>query len=56
VPPTAAGIFLPPLIEFEANNESEQKITLSELTRNSMQNEKRYGVNILIKLIEENDQ
>lgn len=56
VPPTAAGIFLPPLIEFEANNESEQKITLSELTRNSMQNEKRYGVNIIIKLIEENDQ
>jgi hypothetical protein len=52
VPPIGA-VFLPPLIEFEANNEPEQKITLSELTRGSMQNNRRYGVNILIKLIEQ---
>lgn len=54
--PPIGGVILPPLIEFEANNEPEQKITLSELTRGSMKNERRNGVNILIKLIEENDQ
>jgi hypothetical protein len=53
--PPIAGVILPPLIEFEANNETEQKITLSDLTRGSMQNNRRYGVNISIKLIEEND-
>ena len=30
--PPIGGVMLPPLIEFEANNELEQKITLSELT------------------------
>jgi len=56
LPPAVAGVYLPPLIEFEANNEPEQKITLSELTNGSMKNTRRDGVNILIKLIEENDQ
>jgi hypothetical protein len=54
--PPIGGVYLPPLIEFDANNEPEQKITLSELSRGSMHNERRYGINILIKLIEENDQ
>jgi hypothetical protein len=53
--PPIGGVILPPLIEFEANNEPEQKITLSEMTQGSMSNNRRYGVNILIKLIEEND-
>jgi len=52
--PPIIGVILPPLIEFEANNEPEQKITLSELSNGSMKNEKRSGMNILIKLIEEN--
>ncbi len=46
------GVFLPLLIEFEANNEPEQKITLAELTQGSEQNTRRDGVIILIKLIE----
>ena len=54
--PPIGGVILPPLIEFDANNEPEQKITLSELTVGSMKNTNRHGVNILIKLIEENDQ
>jgi hypothetical protein len=56
MPTMSPAVFLPPLIEFEANNETEQKITLSELTNGSMKNSRRDGVNILIRLIEENDQ
>jgi hypothetical protein len=55
-PPMAGAVYLPPLIEFEANNEPEQKITLSELTNGSMKNAARQGVNIVIKLIGEDDQ
>jgi len=56
LPPAASAsgsVFLPPMIEFEANNEAEQKITLNELTRGSMQNNRRHGVIILLKQIEE---
>src|SRR4030095_9938021 len=54
--PTAAPfgfVFLPPMIEFEAKDDPEQRFTLSELTRGSMQNNRRQGLTILIKLIEE---
>jgi hypothetical protein len=54
--PPIIGVILPPLIEFEANNEAEQKITMSELSNGSMKNNRRSGINILIKLVEENDQ
>ncbi len=51
--PPIGGVMLPPLIEFEANNELEQKITLNELTRGSMRNDRRSGVIITLRLIEE---
>ena len=54
--PTAAPfgfVFLPPMIEFEANNEPEQKFTLNELTRGSMQNNRRHGLIISLRLIED---
>ena len=51
--PPIGGVMLPPLIEFEANNEMEQRITLSELTRGSMQNSRRHGLIILLRQIEE---
>ena len=45
--------YLPPLIEFEANNEDERLLTLAELTGNSMSNSRRHGLKIHIKLIDE---
>lgn len=51
-PPIAAAM-LPPLIEFVANNEPEQKITLSTLTAGSMENNRRYGLIITIKNVED---
>jgi hypothetical protein len=44
---------LPPLIEFDANNEDEQTITLSELTHGGFKNAKRQGMIINIKRISE---
>ena len=43
------GVYLPPMIEFEANNEMEQRFTLNELTRGSMRNENRHGLTIVLK-------
>lgn len=45
--------FLPPLIEFDANNEDEQLLTLSELSHGSMPNSRRQGVKITITRIDE---
>lgn len=53
VPPFAQPIFLPPLIEFKANNEKEQVITMSELTNGIEKNNRRRGFKITIKKIEE---
>lgn len=55
MPPVIPPLYLPPLIEFEANNEAEQTITLSELTNGSMQNSRRYGLKITIKRIDEEE-
>jgi hypothetical protein len=45
--------FLPPLIEFDANNEDEQVLTLSELSQGSMKNNQNQGVKITISRIDE---
>ena len=47
--------FLPPFIEFEANNQEEQVITLSELSQNAEKNSRRQGLKILIKRIDEDE-
>jgi len=47
------GSLFMPLIEFQANNEPEQKLTLAELTQGDAQNTRRDGVIVLIKRIEE---
>lgn len=47
--------FLPPYIEFEANNEDEQVITLAELSRNAETNNRRQGLKIVIKRIDEEE-
>lgn len=54
-PSVILPVYLPPLIEFEANNEAEQVITMSELTGGSMQNSRRQGLKITIKRIEEDE-
>lgn len=53
--PFVAGYaaYLPPMIEFEANNEMEQRFTLSELSRGSMRNDNRQGLVIVLKQIED---
>ncbi len=48
-------VHLPPLIEFEANNEAEQLLTLSELTKGGMKNSSRHGIKIIIKRIEDDE-
>jgi hypothetical protein len=53
IPSVVMAVYLPPLIEFEANNEAEQVITLSELSNGSMQNSRRQGLKITIKRIDE---
>ncbi|MFL5773216.1 MAG: hypothetical protein ACJ75F_08665 [Flavisolibacter sp.] len=45
--------YLPPLIEFDANNENEQVLTLSELSHGSLPNNRRQGVRITITRIDE---
>jgi hypothetical protein len=52
---TGIGVFLPLLVEFEANNEPEQKLTLAELTEGTERNSRADGVIILIRLIEEEE-
>jgi len=47
------GVFLPPMIEFEANNEAEQRFTLNELSRGAMRNDNRQGLVIVLKQIED---
>jgi len=51
--PPIGAVMLPPMIEFVANNEPEQKITLSTLTAGSMENNRRYGLIIIIRLVED---
>ncbi len=51
--PIVGQVSFPLLIEFEANNEPERKLTLAELTEGNEQNTRADGVIILIKLIEE---
>jgi len=54
MPNTPIGaVMLFPLVEFVANNEQEQRLTLSTLTAGSMENSRRDGLVILIKLIED---
>jgi len=53
VPSLVMPTYMPALIEFEANNEAEQVITMSELSNGSMQNNRRDGIRILIKRIDE---
>jgi hypothetical protein len=45
--------FLPPFIQFEANNTSEQVITLADLSQQAEANSRRHGLRIVIKRIEE---
>lgn len=45
--------FLPPFIEFEANNEEEQVITLGNLSGGAENNTRRQGLKIVIKRIED---
>jgi hypothetical protein len=47
------AVFLPPMIEFEANNEAEQRFTLNELSRGAMRNDNRQGLVIVLKQIED---
>ena len=51
--PPVGAVMLPPYLEFEANNEQEQKITLGTMTAGSIENNRRYGLVILIKLIDD---
>lgn len=54
--PPAMGMarpYMPPLIEFEANNEDEKLITLSELSNGSIKNDRRQGLIVTIKKIDE---
>lgn len=53
--PPSIRVFLPPMIEFEANNEAEQIISLSELTNGSVKNIRRHGLKITIKPINEEE-
>jgi hypothetical protein len=52
-PPIVLAPVLTPLIEFDANNEDEQTITLSDLTHGGFKNAKRQGMIISIKRIDE---
>jgi hypothetical protein len=45
--------FLPPFIQFEANNTSEQVITLADLSQQAEANSARQGLRIVIRRIEE---
>lgn len=55
MPSFSMPVFLPPLIEFEANNKEEQIITLTELSNNSIKNSSRSGIKIVIKLIHDDN-
>lgn len=54
-PTVPLGVLLPKQIQFEANQKDEQVITLAELSMNSVKNEKRNGLIITIKKIEEDN-
>lgn len=47
--------FLPPFIQFEANNTSEQVITLADLSRQAEANSRRQGLRIVIRRIEDEE-
>lgn len=47
--------FLPPFIDFEANNEDEQIITLGNLSGGAENNSRRQGMRIVIKQIDEDE-
>jgi hypothetical protein len=47
--------FLPPFIQFEANNTSEQVITLADLSQQAEANSRRQGLRIVIRRIEDEE-